>query len=81
MTSRRIIIVAINWQKVLKEEPCSIERAHYIKCLNKYEGEDIAEFIQHFDDYEDGWRVYVFSRIKQADELVQNTLKQPRELE
>lgn len=75
MTTKHIYIVAVNWDKAKSEKINSLERLHYVKVLQVTEGADIANWVQYFDNYADGWRVYLYTSRRQATQLFDDIMK------
>lgn len=71
----KIYLLAINWQKAKNERANSLERLHYVKIMQATEGADISNWVQYFDDYADGWRVYLYTKRRQAEQLFNDTMK------
>lgn len=66
---KKIYILSINWHKAQQEKPHSLDRLKYVKLQAFNEGDDIANYIQYFDKYEDGWRVYIYITYKKASQI------------
>lgn len=68
---KKIYFIAINWDYYKKESG----KIDYdcIKIIDKGEGEDIAQFADHFP-YDGGWRLYAFTTKKSRDQLLHNTI-------
>lgn len=70
-----VYIVAINWEKAKNEKTNSIERLKYVKIMKATEGSDISNWAQYFDNYANGWRVYIYTSKRQATQLFEDTMK------
>lgn len=71
---KKIYYVAINWQKAQHEKPNTTERLKFVKLYGTNEGNDIAQWLSYFSDYDNGWRIYSFTTLKHASELFNKTM-------
>ena len=70
--NKAIYLVCVNWDKVKTEKPRTIERLKYVKLTRFNECDDIAGYVQFFDNYDDGWRIYIYTTFKKAKEMFDN---------
>lgn len=70
----KFYIVCINWDKAKQEKPHTMERLKYVKLNAFNEGSDISNYIQYYDKYNEGWRVYLFKTRKKAEQIFNITM-------
>ena len=72
----KIYTLCINWQKAKQEKPQTKERLKWVHIQAFNEGDDVSNYLQYFDKYDDGWRVYIYTSRKKAFEIFKNTMEQ-----